>query len=82
MTCTVIFSYKTDCSGLVHVTFGILHAHLYICNCYTIGTDDLVSFTNEETKEFERRLEEGFNLSIDPRYNMWLTTRSELNVCV
>ncbi len=42
-----------------------------------LETDDLVSFSNEEVAKFETRLEEGFDLSTDPRYNLWLATRSK-----
>lgn len=42
---------------------GIMHNYVYIAP----------NFSHEEIAKFERRLEEGYNLKSDKRYNAWLS---------
>lgn len=35
---------------------------------------DMPTFTEEEDHIFSRRLEEGFDITTDERYNLWLKT--------
>ena len=52
------------------------------CVLYLTGTggmdrhDDKVIFSHEEIAMFELRYENGYDLTHDPRYNMWLATHS------
>ncbi len=51
---------------------GLQYIPLYSPARRSQDTPQPPAFTAEEISHFQRRFEEGYNLSIDPRYNQWL----------
>ena len=39
------------------------------------------TFSEDEIKKFQTRLENGYDLKIDPRYNLWLSGQPESTSC-
>ena len=52
---------------------SILPILLYYC--YTV--QDVSMFSEEEIKKFQKRLENGYDLQQDPKYNLWLSSQTE-----
>ncbi len=47
---------------------------VWLLNRFSLDGSIPPTFTEEEDQKFARRLEEGYNLKIDARYNLWLET--------
>ena len=50
---------------------------MYPYDCYT--EQDALTFSDEEIKKFKTRLENGYDLQLDPRYNLWLSSQTAAN---
>ena len=56
-----------------NITFYATHVHQRTCvNVVNLPLDSNIRFTSEEVVRFERRYENGFDISSDKRYNAWL----------
>ena len=53
------------------------HCIIYPYDCYT--EQDALTFCDEEIKKFRTRLENGYDLQLDPRYNLWLSSQAAAN---
>ena len=46
-------------------------------DCYT--EQEALTFSDEQIKKFKTRLENEYDLQLDPRYNLWLSSQTAAN---
>ena len=51
---------------------GIKYMPFYSPSCEQKKSEETIRFTEEEDKKYQSRYEEGYDLDIDARYNLWL----------
>ena len=69
----VLYALMDACKSVsfVFICYSLCTSKLNL-TCRILPLDSNIRFTSEEIAKFERRYENGFDISSDKRYNAWL----------